>query len=232
MKRTDIFIITGVLLLFTPFFISETVYSTYENFNQAHGLIAAFVKFALLATFGESLALRLKEGVYNKADFGLLPRAVVWGFLGITIKIAFVIFAKGTPAFLEYMGLENPSEIMSGDFSGQKLLIAFSISTAMNLIYAPVMMTLHKITDIHIVSHKGKISAIIRKINFSKILQALDWNTHWHFVLKKTIPFFWIPMHTVTFLMPSEFRVLFAAILGIALGLILAFAGLKKTSEE
>ena len=166
--------------------------------------------------------------MYNRKGFGLFPRAVVWGFLGITIKIAFVIFAKGTPAFLEYLDLKNTAEIMKGDFSFEKLLIAFSISTAMNLIYAPVMMTLHKITDAHIISNSGNIKALIKKIKFAEILQNIDWQTHWHFVLKKTIPFFWIPAHTITFLMPSEFRVLFAALLGIVLGLILAFAGLKK----
>jgi len=44
----------------------------------------------------------------------------------------------------------------------------------------------------------------------------------------KTIPMFWIPAHTITFLLPSEFRVLAAAFLSIALGAILAFAKKKK----
>ena len=44
------------------------------------------------------------------------------------------------------------------------------------------------------------------------------------FVVGKTIPFFWIPAHTVTFLLPPEYRVFVAALLSIALGLILALA--------
>jgi hypothetical protein len=47
----------------------------------------------------------------------------------------------------------------------------------------------------------------------------------WGFVFKKTIPFFWIPAHTITFLLPPDVQVLFAALLGIALGTILAVAG-------
>ncbi|HRZ79119.1 MAG TPA: Mpv17/PMP22 family protein, partial [bacterium] len=43
----------------------------------------------------------------------------------------------------------------------------------------------------------------------------------------KTIPLFWIPAHTITFLLPENHRVLFAAILGVVLGVFLAIASLK-----
>ncbi len=228
MKRQDIYIIFGAVLLLSPFFIFESVYAFYTDFNQEHGLITAFIKFAVLATFGEALGLRIREGVYNRKGFGLLPRAVVWGFLGITIKLAFVIFASGTPVFLEYMGLKNAGSVLKGDLTGYKVLVAFSISIAMNLIYAPVMMTLHKVTDIHIINTGGKLSSLTKRIYFAEIFKSINWDVQWHFVFKKTIPFFWIPAHTVTFLLPPDFQVLFAAILGIALGLILAFASLKK----
>lgn len=45
---------------------------------------------------------------------------------------------------------------------------------------------------------------------------------------KKTIPLFWYPAHPVTFLLPSEMCVLFAALLGIVLGVILAIVARKK----
>ncbi|WP_321415721.1 Mpv17/PMP22 family protein [uncultured Desulfobacter sp.] len=50
-------------------------------------------------------------------------------------------------------------------------------------------------------------------------------------MFKKTLPFFWIPAHTITFLLPPDFQVLFAAILGIVLGIILAVAGLSKKND-
>jgi hypothetical protein len=227
-KRIDVVFWAVVILLFLPFFLSDTVYHAYTNFNHDHGFVMAFFKFALLATLGEVIGLRIKTGKYSQPGFGVLPRAVVWGFLGVTIKFAFIIFASGTPAFMEYMGMQHAKQIFSGSFTINKLLIAFTISASMNLIYAPVMMTFHKITDTHILATGGSLTGLLKPIPFSKILAGLNWNVQWNFVFKKTIPFFWIPAHTITFLMPADFRVLFAALLGIVLGVILALANLKK----
>lgn len=68
------------------------------------------------------------------------------------------------------------------------------------------------------------MGALFKKIEVANLLKNLNWEVHWHLVLKKTIPLFWIPAHTLTFLLPSEYRVLFAALLGIVLGVILSFA--------
>ncbi len=224
MKRKDFIVILVTLLIITPFIFFTKPYQLFEHFTKEYGFLSAFVKFAILATFGESIALRIKEGQYNKPNFGLIPRAVVWGGLGIAIKIAFGIFAKGTPEVLSHIvDLKNISNPMLAD-----IIRAFAISLAMNTIFAPVMMTLHKITDAHIVQHEGKLNCLTKKIKVTQILQNLNWQVHWNFVLKKTIPFFWIPAHTITFILPNELRVLFAAILGILLGLILAFATNKK----
>ncbi|MFZ4463809.1 MAG: Mpv17/PMP22 family protein [Bacteroidales bacterium] len=223
MKKTDFLVILIVIAVLSPFFLSKTVYDSYNHLNYTHGILMSFLKFAILATFGESIALRIKSGVYNQKGFGLIPRAIVWGFLGITIKMAMVIFATGTPAFLKYLGIPNP-EIHQGELNLMSIFVAFSISTAMNLIYAPVMMTLHKITDIHIITNGGSLWGLLRPIPFGVIFSQIDWNRQWNFIFKKTIPFFWIPAHTITFLLPVDFQVLFAALLGVALGVILSFS--------
>ncbi len=188
----------------------------------------SFIKFAILATLGEVIGLRIKTGNYVQKGFGILPRAVVWGVLGITIKIAFDIFASGTPVFLENIGMANASTILSDELSARKVLVTFSISTALNIFYAPVLMTAHKITDIHIVNTGGSLKRFFGPLKVASILKQIDWDMHWNFILKRTIPFFWIPAHTITFLLPAEFRVLVAAVLGIALGVILALASIKK----
>jgi hypothetical protein len=195
-----------------------------------HPMIMSFIKFAVLATLGESIGLRIKEGRYNYRGFGLLPRAIVWGFLGLTIQMAFVIFSQGIPVFLtKILGLDFgiPEEMTFGS----KLLIAFCISATMNLIYAPVMMTLHKITDLHIINNGGTVNGLLQPINMGEIMSNINWNVQWNFVFKKTIPFFWIPAHTITFMLPPEYRVLFAAALGIALGVILSLAAIKGKSK-
>ncbi|MFA8435774.1 MAG: hypothetical protein ACEPOZ_14755 [Marinifilaceae bacterium] len=228
MKKQDLLFIACVVLCFLPFFVSDAVFEAYDGFNKAHGMVTSFVKFAILATLGEVIGLRIKSGTYYKPGFGVLPRAIVWGFLGLTIKMSFVIFAKGTPVFLSYLGMEGAMGAMKGELNGVKILVAFSISAAMNLIYAPIMMTLHKITDTHIVDNGGTVAGMLRPIEFGNIMKRLDWGVQWNFVFKKTIPFFWIPAHTITFLLPVEYQVLFAALLGIVLGVLLAVASLKS----
>ncbi len=227
MKRTDLIFIAFTLLLFLPFILIRPVFDWYTSFNKDHGMVMSFVKFAILATMGEMMALRIRKGVYTEPGFGILPRALVWGVLGLAIKAAFTVFASGTPVFAEYLGLGNASASMKSAFTGEKLLVAFCISAAMNLIFAPVMMTMHKITDTHIIGTGGTVQGFFTPIPFARIFQNMNWDVQWNFVFKKTIPFFWIPAHTITFLLPTEYQVLFAAILGMALGLILAFASMK-----
>ena len=193
-------------------------------------MVTSFLKFAVLATFGEVIGLRIRTGNYIQKGFGLIPRAIVWGVLGLTIKLAFVIFGAGTPAFLSYLGLKDAATAMQSALTPMKVLVAFSISATMNIIYAPIMMTFHKITDTHIVNNGGTIAGFFRPIKFGEIVTNLNWNVQWNFVFKKTIPFFWIPAHTITFLLPPEFQVLFAAILGIVLGVLLALASPMGTN--
>ena len=57
-------------------------------------MVMSFVKFGILATLGEMLGLRISAGVYNRKGFGVLPRAVVWGLLGMGINAAMIIFSK------------------------------------------------------------------------------------------------------------------------------------------
>lgn len=231
MKKQDLIFLTFCLGLFLPFFISSELYSFYNSFNSEHGMIMSFIKFAILATMGEAIGLRIRTGSYNQKGFGLIPRAIVWGFLGLTIKLAFVIFGVGAPAFLKYMGVEGISEAMKGDFSAVKLLGSFTISATINIIYAPVMMTFHKITDTHIVNNGGTVAGLFTPIKFKEIFKNLNWEVQWNFVIKKTIPFFWIPAHTITFILPADMQVLFAALLGIALGVLLALASMKSANK-
>jgi hypothetical protein len=142
--------------------------------------------------------------------------------------MAFQIFSAGAPVFLKTLGLSNAGEALAGPMSWQRILVAFTISVTLNLIFAPVMMTIHKITDTQIIRHNGTVSALMKPLAMEDIITKLDWKVQWNFIFKKTIPFFWIPAHTITFLLPPEFRVLFAALLGIALGIILSIGVLMS----
>ena len=240
MKKADFSFIIVLLIaigLFIPFPFLKGLQNGFI-YNSHYWLITSFLKFGLLSTLGESLGLRIGEGVYNKPGFGLLPRAIVWGFLGIGIKMAFVIFASGTPILLEhYLGLQTAvksmqqpdiTDAIQAGLGGSRIITAFAISTFMNLIFAPVFMTLHKITDVHIINNGGKLRGFLSPIPFGKIFPSLNWFVQWDFVFKRTIPFFWIPAHTITFLLPPQYRLVFAAMLGVVLGMLLAIAAQKS----
>ncbi len=224
MKKQDLIFILCFIAFFLPFFLFQPAYEWFKSTTDNHPMLMAFMKFAILATAGESIGLRISKGFYNEKGFGLLPRAIVWGFLGMGISMAMMIFKIGTPAFLAKMGVN----ILSDNF-GIRLLIAFSTSVALNCIFAPVFMTFHKITDMHIIKNGGTIKGFFsRPINMAESFKAINWDVQWGFVFKKTLPFFWFPAHTITFMLPGEFQVLFAALLGVALGVILSIANLKK----
>jgi len=240
MKRSDFQMAIVILLLvalFLPFSFLEN-FQTSFLFNKDYWVVTSFMKFGLLATLGEMIGLRISTGVYNREGFGLVARAIVWGLLGIGIKMAFVIFAVGTPVLVEkFFHIHNAiASMKSSDlFTAQaeglgmaRIATAFFISTFMNLIFAPVFMTLHKITDMHIIANGGSLKGFFTPIKFYKIFPELNWSVQWNFVFKKTIPFFWIPAHTITFLMPPEYRIVFAALLGIILGVILTIAAQKS----
>ncbi len=230
MKKNDILMLISLLLVVLAFVFIPQLGDTYNAMNAGFPLIMAFIKFAILATFGEVLGLRVKTGNYNAPNFGIMPRMVLWGLFGVWIAIAMGVFRMGVPAYLsKFEALSAVADAMnSADFSGMKLLGAFCVSVMMNTCFAPVFMTLHKITDTHIANCGGSLKALATPIPLSKISSALNWDVQWNFVFKKTIPFFWIPAHTLTFILPVQYQVLFAALLGVALGLILSIASLKS----
>ena len=232
LKRADYYLIAILLLLFLPFLLSHQLLEVYKQFNHDHGLITSFIKFAVLATLGEVLGIRIRTGHYIQKGIGIIPKMFVWGFIGVTVKISFIIFTTGTSAFLEYVGIQNASQVLSGKMSPEKVFVSFCTSVFMNIIYAPVMMTFHKITDMHIMCHHGSLKALVCPINFRKIFVNLNWSVQWNFVFKKTIPFFWIPAHTITFLLNPDYQVLFAAFLGVMLGVILAVADMMDKPYE
>lgn len=229
MKRQDLYFAIVMLAIFLPFFLSADLYDWYKTFNADHAMIMAFLKFGILATLGEMLGCRISTGNYTTPTFGVIPRMVVWGILGMGISMAMTVFSTGIPAFIVSMGGDNlVADFATDGFSWGKLAVAFSISVAMNTIFAPVFMTFHKITDAHIAENGGSIKALFKPIPMRRLITTLNWDRQWSFIFKKTIPLFWYPAHTITFMLPGELRVLFAALLGVALGVILAIGARKK----
>lgn len=201
-----------VLLLVVPSSQEWIVETT-----RAHPYAMGFLKFAILASLGELLAIRVVAGAW-KLPAGPAWRAVVWGLLGAALALLFPVYAAGVPAAMK-SGL-LPS--LPGA-SGAKVATAFWTSAVMNLSWGVALMLVHRLTDTWLDLAGGAL-ARVPSVGIGAVASAIDWKGFLGFVLLKTIPFFWIPAHTVTFLLPPELRVLFAAFLSLALGAILAFA--------
>lgn len=172
------------------------------DFAGAYPLLGGFVKFFVLASIGDFIGARFrnKQWIIPKNMFF---KALVWGFIGIVIVFMFKIFPAGI--------LELQSKNIL-PFAGNNIATALFISIFMNLTFAPTMMAFHRISDTYLDGAES-ITAAIKKV---------DWSRFVNFVVFKTIPIFWIPAHTITFLLPLEYQVIFAAVLGIVLGLILS----------
>lgn len=226
MKKTDIITLLCVVAVVCCFAFIPGAWNWFNTSTTNHGLLMSFFKFAILGTFGEMLALRIREGVYHKKGFGILPKMLVWGVLGVVIASAMTIFKTGTVVLLDkgfHLG-GKAAMWFAGSLSWGKFFVALCVSVLMNTLFAPVFMTFHKITDIHIAETGGTLKGFfgsglhIRETMSKKI----NWDTQYGFIFAKTIPLFWYPAHTITFLLPGTYQVLFAAFLGVALGVILS----------
>ena len=226
MKKTDLLTILIVAVVVCGFAFIPGAWEWFLTTTTNHGLLMSFFKFAILGTFGEMLSLRIREGVYIKKGFGLLPKLLVWGVLGVVIASAMTIFKTGTVKLLDggFHLNGKAAEWFAGSLSWGKFFVALCVSVLMNTLFAPVFMTFHKITDIHIAETGGTLKGFFsHPLNIQeKMSQKINWDIQYGFVFAKTIPLFWYPAHTITFLLPGTLQVLFAAFLGVILGVLLS----------
>ena len=189
----------------------------FKELTTAYPFIMGAVKFALLGSMGDILSHRIALGEWKLRNTRLLQKAGVWAFIGVTITAVFPIFNGGTIYMFERGYLAQP-------FDGflAALLIAHLTSVFMNLTYAPVIMTFHKITDT-VISNGG----LFRRWSLRDVMTNINWSIMLRIPLFAII-WFWIPVQTITFMMPPVFRVVFAALLAIVLGFILGFASKKS----
>lgn len=187
---------------------SREVFKTLSN---AHPYLMGFAKFALLATAGELLAVRLAKKEWTLPSY-VWARFLIWGVIGVWITYMMKIFGAGVGALMASGLLPNPKHALLGSF-----VKAFMISATMNLSFGPTFMALHKCSDTYLdIRATGK-----RKISIANVIHKVDWKKFATFTLLKTVPLFWIPAHTLTFMLPAEYQVAMAAALSVALGIIL-----------
>ena len=172
--------------------------AVYLQWVKANPLFSAAVQFAILGTLGEVLSTSLarrKLGLPG-SSYQTLGKVFAWALLGLVIKAGFIGMRGFTDALKEHGML--PALLASGPG------YAFALSVFTNVFFGPQMMLFHRIED----------NFILGEWKFDGIQKAW-WTLLW----------FWIPAHTVTFLMERDLQIGLAAVWSLALGLIL---GLSK----
>jgi len=196
-------LVGGFLFLFSR--------DSFLRFASDRPYVAGFIKFFFLASIGDLLSSYIKHKKVVLPELFSI-RAIIWGCIGVLIVLMFPLYGAGVDHLMD-QGL-LPFE---GDF-----FKALSVSVLMNFTFGAMMMLGHFTSD-------GYLDHFYETKHLGETMKRLDYVSFIRRTFFKVIPFFWIPAHTITFLLPSEYRVLFAASLGIALGFLL---GLTKRMTE
>ncbi|MBU1020852.1 MAG: hypothetical protein KJ847_06505 [Firmicutes bacterium] len=213
MKKDNI--ISIFVLLITATLIFLVTRDFFLTFAADYKILAGFIKFFFLATIGDFIGLRIKSKLWQVPSY-IFVKAFVWGLIGVVIVLMFVIYPQGVASL-------QSSHILP--FDGVNFFFALFTSIIMNFTFAPTMMAFHRVTDTYLELRKSN-----QNVTLNETLETINWRQFIHFTVFRTIPFFWIPAHTITFLLPTEYRVIFAAVLGIFLGLLLGLFKNKKVS--
>lgn len=193
----------------------------FKSLSASHPFIMGFIKFSLLATAGEFLAIRLAKGAFSFPK-KTVARLVIWGLIGVWITFMMKAFGFAAADFMQNGILPKAN----GEFLN-RLLKAFYTSVLMNTTFGPTFMALHKCSDQWL-----ELKADGKPHRVTDVVSAVNWSGFATFTLGKTVPLFWIPAHTVTFLLPAEYQVIMAAALSVALGIILNLGGAKNSKGK
>ncbi|MCF7918688.1 MAG: hypothetical protein K9N06_02090 [Candidatus Cloacimonetes bacterium] len=185
------------------------------DLTKGYPYLMGLMKVGLLGTMGELLSGKIVIGKWKLSGIRIGEKFLVWAFLGVYFTAIFPMFSYGVE------GLQKAG-LLPGAYS--VLLTSFWKSFLLNMVFGFPMMCFHRLTDTAI--EKG---GLFRRWNIPQTFLAIDWDNMFK-VVGGAIFWFWIPAQVVTFLLPPEFRVMSAALLAIALGLILGIA--KKLSLQ
>ncbi|MCF7925289.1 MAG: hypothetical protein K9L26_02045 [Candidatus Izimaplasma sp.] len=205
--KSDIVMTMGIIVI-TVLIVIGLMLPPVLKFAGAYPLIMSFIKFFFLASIGDIIGYRLQVGTWQMPP-KIIHKAVVWGIIGVVIYLMFQIYPNGVKTLQANNILPWENSIFA---------FALFVSIIINYTFAPTMMSLHRISDTYLNSLKSNHHPKLRDI-----INGINWGNFYQITLFRTIPFFWIPAHTITFLLPEAYRIIFAASLGIILGILLRF---------
>lgn len=171
----------------------------YVNWVNANPLLSAVIQFAILGTLGDLIARWI---IQKKVTLPYKPVVLLFKMAEWAVLAIFIKYAfTGFTGFVSALSEHNLLPELTGFWK------AFSISVAMNLQFGPFLVIMHRILD-NLVERENNWK------NLDKGFYSLLW--------------FWIPAHTVTFMLPPDLRIGLAAIWSVMLGVILGFYNRKR----
>ena len=173
----------------------------YGRLSASHPYLIGFANFLVFSTFGEAVASRLQRGSWIPDH--VAQKAVLWGMIGIWISAVFPFVSGGVAA----LGAARLWPVMLGAFSASlwiNLLTGFGFYMMAAHYWAETIITKGWLPPWRIFADPAFVP--------------------WARIVMISLLLFWVPVHTITFMVPDNWRTLFASYLSIALGLILSVA--------
>jgi hypothetical protein len=161
---------------------------------KAYPIVTAMIQFAILGTFGDVISKWIIRGrIFVPYDF-------LKFFLKMIEWAILAVFIKY--AFIGFHGFIDGLTGHGLLPEMNKLAYAFAISASMNLQFGPFLVIIHRLLD-NIVAGQNDWK------NINKGMLSLLW--------------FWIPAHTLTFILDKPLQIGLAALWSVLLGIILGF---------
>lgn len=173
--------------------------NTYINFVTSYPIFSAIVQFAFLGTFGDILSKWMQKGkVFSPYSFSVVLLKMIEWAI-LAVCIKY--------AFVGFKGFV--SNLVEYNLLPELNLFtrAFAISTSMNLMFGLFLVIFHRFLD----------NLIARENNWNNINKGM-WSLIW----------FWIPAHTVTFMLDKPFQIGLAAVWSVVLGILLGYFNKQK----
>ena len=167
---------------------------TYITFVKTYPLISAMIQFAILGTLGDMIAKWLQKGSL------FMPYSVLTLLLKMLEWALLAICIKyafvGFQSFVD--GLVQHDMLPELGIFGH----AFAVSVTMNLQFGLFLVIFHRYLD-NLIAREGNWG------NLDKGMKSLVW--------------FWIPAHTITFMLDKPYQIGLAALWSVVLGIILGY---------
>lgn len=166
----------------------------YIDLVKSYPIITAIIQFSVLGTFGDIISKWiLKRKIFAPYNFHTLLLKMIEWAI-LAVCIKY--------AFVGFHGFVD--SLISYKLLPELNVLgkAFAISVSMNLEFGPFLVILHRLLDNTV--HREKNWA-----NLDKGFLSLIW--------------FWIPAHTITFILPKPYQIGLAAVWSLVLGIILGF---------